>query len=177
MFPGRVRLLIRLCNYTSLQAELCNCFWSSEVPLVQLPSHVQLFVTPWTAARQASLSLTISQSLPKFIFIALVVPSSHLLLWGSLLLLLSIFPSIRDLPNESSVCIRWPKYWNFSFSISIFSEYSGIIPLKLTGLISLLSKGRSGVFSSMTVRRHQFFDGLHSFQSSSHNHTWPLLRP
>ena len=173
-----VRLLIRLCNCTSLQAGLCNCLWSSEVPLVvQLPSHVQLFVTPWSAACQASLSLTISQSLPKFMFIALVMPSSHLMLWHPLLLLPSIFPSIRHLPNEFSVCIRWPKYGSFSFSISIFSEHSGLIPLRLTGLISLLSKGRSGALSSTTVRRHQFFDILPSFQSSFHNCTWPLGRP
>ena len=99
--------------------------------IVQSSSHVQLFVTPWTAARQASLSLTISWSLPKFMFIASVMPSSHLTLWHSLLLLPSIFPSIRDFSNESSVCIRWPRYWSFSSSISPSSEYSGLISLKV----------------------------------------------
>ena len=96
---------------------------------VQWPSCVQLVVTPWTAAHQASLPLTISQSLPKFLFIALVMPSSHLILWCPLLLP-SIFPSIWDFSNELSICIRWPKYWNFSFRISPSSEYSELIPLK-----------------------------------------------
>ena len=87
--------------------------------------------TPWTAARQASFSLTISQSLPKFMFIRLVMPSSHLILWHPLLFLSLIFPSIRDFSNELSLRIRWPKYWSFSFSISPSSEYSGLISLKI----------------------------------------------
>ena len=99
------------------------------VVVVQLLSHVWLFATPWTAARQASLSLTISQSLPKFMSIVLVMPSSNLILWCPLLLLPSIFPSIRDSSNESAVCIRWPKYW--SFSINPSNEYSGLIFLKI----------------------------------------------
>ena len=85
-------------------------------------------VTPWIGARQAFLSLTISWSLFKFMFIALVMPSSHLILWHPLLLS-TMFPSIRDFSSESSVCIRWPKYWSFSFSPS--SEYSGLISLKI----------------------------------------------
>ena len=135
--------------------------------------------TPWTAARQASLSLIISQRLPKFMFIASVMLSSHLILWCPFLLLPSIFPSIRDFSNESSVCIRWPKYWRSSFSMSPSSEYSGLISIKidLIGLISLLSRGLSGVFSSTTVRRYQFFGVLPSLWSSSHNQTWPLGRP
>ena len=84
---------------------------------------------PWTAACPSSLSLTISKSLPKFMSIASVTPSSHLILWHSLLLLPSIFPSIREFFNESDVCIRWPKYWNFSISPS--NEYSGLISLKI----------------------------------------------
>ena len=88
-------------------------------------------VTPWTAARQASLSFTISRSLPKFTFIASVISSSHLNLWCPLLLLPSIFPSIRDFSNESSVHIRWPKYWSFSFSINPSSEHSGLVSLKI----------------------------------------------
>ena len=92
---------------------------------------VQLFVTPWTAACQASLSLIISWSLPKFISIALVMPSSHLILWCPLLLLPSIFPSIRDFSSESAVHIRWPKYWSFSLSISPSNEYLGLISLKV----------------------------------------------
>ena len=136
--------------------------------VVQLPS-VWFFATPWTAARQASLSVTISWSLPKFMLIALVIPSSHLILWHPLLLLPSVFPSIGNFSNKSSVHIKWPKYWSFSFSISPSSEYSGLISLRLTGLISLVSKGLSRVFSSTTVWRHQFFGVLPSLQSSSHN--------
>ena len=126
---------------------------------------------PTDSSTPGLLSLIISRSLPKFMFIALVMPSSHLILWCPLLLLPPIFPSIRDF-SESSVRIRWPKYWSFSFSISTSSEYSlkGWSPLRLTGLISLLSKGLSGVFSSTTVWRHQFFGILLSLWSRSHNH-------
>ena len=87
---------------------------------------VQLFVTPWTAARQASLSFTISQSLPKLMSIESVMPSNHLILCRSLLLLPSIFPRIRVFSNESALCIRWPKDWSFSFSICPSYEYSGL---------------------------------------------------
>ena len=96
---------------------------------VQLPSHLCLFVIPWTVVCQASLSLSISRSLTKSMFIASVMPSNHLILWCPLFLLPSIFPSFRDFSNESSFRIRWPKYW--SFSISPSSEYSGLISLKI----------------------------------------------
>ena len=99
--------------------------------VVQSRSRVHLFATPWTAAHQASLSLIISQNLPKFMSIASVIPSRHLILWCPLLLLPSIFPSIRDFSNELAVYIRWPKYWSFSFSISACGEYSGLISLKI----------------------------------------------
>ena len=98
---------------------------SSHVVVVQLLSHVQLFATPWTAARQASLSFTTSQSLLKLMSIELVMPSNHLILCRPLLFLPSIFLSIRVFSNESVLHIRWPKYW--SFSISPSSEYSGLI--------------------------------------------------
>ena len=104
-------------------------FWVYAV--VQLPSCVWLFATPWTVACQASLSLTISQSLPKFMSIALEMPSSHRILWCPLFLLSSIFPSIRDFSNELAVCNRWPKYWSFSFSISPSNKNSGLISLKI----------------------------------------------
>ena len=107
------------------------CYSQCVLVVVQSPSHVRLFVTPWTAAHQASLSLTISQSLPKFTSISSVMPSSYLILWWPLLLLPSIFPSIRDFSNESSVPIRWPKYWSISFSIAPSREYSGLISLKI----------------------------------------------
>ena len=97
------------------------------VILVQSLSPVQLFVTPWTAAHQASLSFTISWSLLKSIPIELVILSNHLILCRPLLLLLSIFSSIRVFPNELALHIRWPKYWSCSFSISLSNEYSGLI--------------------------------------------------
>ena len=101
------------------------------VVVVKSPSHVWLFLTPWTAAHQASLSLTVSQSLPKFMSISLVMPPIHLIFWCPLLLLPSIFPSIRDFSNKSSIHITWPKYWSFSFSISPSSEYSGLTSFKI----------------------------------------------
>ena len=91
-----------------------------------------------------------------------------------LLLLPSIFPSIRVFPSESVLLIRWPKYWSFSFSISPSNEYSGLISFKMTGLISLLSKELSGVFSSITVQKHQFFNVQPSLWSNSPIHTWLL---
>ena len=90
-------------------------------------SRVQLFVTPWTVAHQASLSITNSWSLLKLMPIELVIPSNHLILCHPLLLLPSIFPSIRIFSNESALRIRWPKYWSFRFSISLSNEYSGLI--------------------------------------------------
>ena len=147
------------------------------IVVVQSLSCVRLFAAPWSVAHQASLSLTISQSLRKFTFMASVMPSSHLILWCPLFLLLSIFSNIRDFSNESSVHVRWPKYWSFSFSISpSIVNIQGWSHLKLTGLVSLLSKGPSGVFSSTTVPGLQFFVTLPSLQSSSHNHMWPLGR-
>ena len=97
---------------------------------VQSISHVQLFATPWTTAQQASLFITNSWSLLKFMSCELVMPSNHLLLCHPLLLLPSVFPSIRVFSNESALHIRWPKYWRFSFSISPFSEYSRLISFK-----------------------------------------------
>ena len=88
-------------------------------------------VTPWSAARQASLSLTISQSLLRFVSIELVMSSNHLVLCRPLLLLPSVFPSIRALSNELALHIRWTKYWSFSFSISPFNEYSGLISVRI----------------------------------------------
>ena len=97
--------------------------------VVQSQSRVQLFETPWTAARQAPLSFTISQSLLKLMSIQLVMPSIHLILCRSLLLP-SIFPSIKVFSNELALCIRWPKYWSVSFSISPSNEYSGLISFR-----------------------------------------------
>ena len=98
---------------------------------VQSLSHVQLLAIPWTAPFQASLSITNSQSLLKFMSMELVMPSNHLMLCGPLLLLPSIFPSIRVFSNESVLPIRWPKYWSFSFSISLPHEYLGLISFRI----------------------------------------------
>ena len=101
---------------------------------VQSLSHVWLFAIPWTAARQASLSITNSWSLPKLMSIELVMPSNHLILCRPLLLLPSIFPSIRVFSNESALCIRWPKYWSFSFNISPSNEHPGLIFFRMDWL-------------------------------------------
>ena len=123
----------------------------------QLLSCVQLFVTPWTAAHQSSLSITKSQRLLKLMSIQSVIPSNHLILSHPLLLLPSIFPSIMVFSNESALLTRWPKYWSFSFSISPSNDYSGLISFRIDWLISLQSKGLSRVFSNITVQKHQFF--------------------
>ena len=136
---------------------------------VQSLSRVWLFVTPWTVACQASLSITNSQSSLRLKSIESVMPSSHLILCHPLFLLPPIPPRIRVFSNESTLRMRWPKYWSFSFSI---------IPSKETpGLISLQSKGLSRVFSNTTVQAHQFFSTQLSSQSNSIIHTWPLEKP
>ena len=111
------------------------------VSSVQSLSHVQLFATPWTAARQASLSITNSWGLLKLMSIELVMPPNHLILCHPLLLLPSVFPSIRVFSNESALQIRWPKYWSFSFSISPSNEYSGLISFRMDRLDLLAVQG------------------------------------
>ena len=108
---------------------------------VQSLSPVQLFATPWTAARQASLSITISWSLLKLMSIESVMPSYHLILCCPLLLLPSIFPSIRDFSNESVLHIKWPKYWSFSSSLSPSNEYSRLISFRIDWLDLLAIQG------------------------------------
>ena len=134
-------------------------------------SHVRFFDIPWTAAHQASLSFTISWSLLKLMSIESVMPSNHLILCRPLLLLPSVFPSIRVFSNESALHIRWPKYWSFSFNISSSNEHPGLTPLEWTSWISLQSKGLSRVFSNTTIQKHQFFAAHPSSQSNSHIHT------
>ena len=116
------------------------CGFSSVQP-VQSLSRVQLFATPWTAAHQASLSITNSRSLLKLMSIESVMPSNHLVLCHPLLFLPSVFPSIRVFSNESVLCIRWPKYWSFSFSISPSNEYSGLISFRMDWLDLLAVQG------------------------------------
>ena len=108
---------------------------------VQSLSRVRLFATPWNAAHQASLSITNFQSLPKLMYIELVMPSNHLILCHPLLLLPSIFPSIRVFSNESALRIRWPKYWSFSSSISPSSEHPGLISFRMDWLDLLAVQG------------------------------------
>ena len=126
---------------------------------------------PWTAACQASLSTTNSQSLLKLMSIELVMPSHHLILCRSLLLPPSTFPSIKIFSNESVLHIRKPKFWSFSFSISPYNEYSGLISFRIYWLDPLQSKGLLTVFSNTTVQKHQFFSPQLSLQSNSHIHT------
>ena len=130
---------------------------SGLISSVQLLSCVQLFMAPWTAAPQASLPITNSQSLLKFMPIESVMPSKHLILYHPLILLPSIFPGIRGFSNDSVLCIRWPKYWSFSFSISPSNEYSGLISFRIDWLDFLQSRGRSRVVSNTIVPKHQLF--------------------
>ena len=134
------------CSHHSSHVTPHNC------RSVQSLSCVRLFVTPWTAARQTSLSIFNSQSLLKLMSIESMMPSNHLILCHPLLLP-SIFPSIRVFSNESVLHIRWPKCWSISFSIRPSNVYSELISF----MISLQSKGLSRVFSNITVQKHQFF--------------------
>ena len=133
-------------------------------------SHVRS-LRPRIAARQASLSITNSRSSPKLISFELVIPSSHLILCHPLLLLPPIPPSIRVFSNESTLQMRRPKYWSFSFRSVLPMNTQDWPPLRWTGWISLESKGLSRVFSNTTVQKHQFFNAQCSSQSSSHIHT------
>ena len=128
-----------------------------EIRSVQLLIHVRLSVTPWTAARQASLSITNSQSLLKLMSINSVMPSNRLILCHPLLLPPSLFLSIRVFSKESVLHIRWPKYWNFRFSISSSNEYSGLISFRMDCVGSPCSPRDSRVFPNTTVQKHQFF--------------------
>ena len=132
--PFSTLLLLHLCHTPSSLEQ-------SQFSSVQLLSHIQLFVTPWTAACQASLSITNSWSLLRFVSIESVMPSNHLILCHPLLLLPSIFPNIRVFNNESVPCIRWPKYWSFSFSVSPSNEYSGLISFRMDWLDLLAVQG------------------------------------
>ena len=124
---------------------------------VQSLSHVRLCVTLWTAALQASLSTTNSSSLLKLMSIKSVMPSNHLILCHPLLLLPSIFLSIRVFSNEPVLHIRWPKYWSFTSASVLPMNIQDWLPLGWTGWISLQSKGLSRILSNTTVQKHQFF--------------------
>ena len=161
-------------------------FWDLELELwllqvhkfssVQSLSSVRLFATPWITARQASVSITNSRSSLKLTSIESVMPSSHLMLCRPFLLPPPIPPSIRVFSNESTLYMRWPKYWSFSLSIIPSKEHPGLISFRMDWLISLQSKGLSRVFNT-TVQKHQFFGAQLSSQSYSHIHTWPQEKP
>ena len=130
---------------------------------VQLLSCVQLFVTPWNAARQTSLSITNSQNLVKLMSIDSVMPSNHLILCHPLLFLPSIFPSIRVFSKESVLPIRWPKYWSFTFSISLSNEHSGLISHRMDWLNLLVVQGtlesllQHRISKALILQRSTFF--------------------
>ena len=130
-----------LCTQKCLRKILFAFLITHHFSLVQSLSRVRLFVTPWTTARQASLFITNSQSLPKLIFIEVVMLSNHLILCRPLLLMPSIFPRIRVFSNESALHIRWPKYWSFSFNISLSDEHSGLISFGMDWLDLLAVQG------------------------------------
>ena len=144
---------------------------------VQLPSHVGLFMSPGAAACQASLSLTVSWSLHKFMSVESVMPSNHLILCHPLLLLPSIFPSIRVFSNEWVLHIRWPKYWRFSFSISPSNEYSGVISFRIDWFDLLAAQGTLKSLPQHHSLKASILQHSAFLWSSSHIHTWLLKKP
>ena len=132
---------------------------------------------PWTTTHEASLFLTISWSLPKFMPIESVMQFNHLILCHPVLLLPSIFPSIRIFSSEPAVPIKWPNYWSFNFSISPSKEHSGLIFFKIDWLYPLAFQGTLKSLTNTTVWKHQFLGALPSLLSSSHICTWLLERP
>ena len=151
-------------------AQICVCW------IVQSLSLVWLLATPWTAALQASQSFTISWSLFKLLSIESVMLSNHLILCR-LLLLPSVFPSIRVFSNGSAFPIRWPTFGASALALVLPVSIQGWFPLGLTCLISLLSKGLSRVFCRTTIGKHQFFRAQPSLWSNAHIHTWLLEKP
>ena len=148
-------------------------FISCSVSPVQSLSCVWLLATPWTAARQASLTITNSQSLLKLMSIESVMPSNHLILCRPLLLPPSTFPSIRIFSNESVLCIRWPKYWSFSFSISPSNEYSRLISFRNSWFDCLAVQGTLKSFLQHSNSKASIL-GHSAAWSNSHIHTWLL---
>ena len=138
-------------------AQFIHLYISIQFNSFQSLSCVRLFVTPWTAARQVSLSLINTQSLLKFMSIEPVMPSSQLIFCHPLLLLPSIFLSIRVFSNESVLCLRWPKYWNFSFSISPSKEIPGLISFRMDWLDLLAVQGTLKSLLQHHSSKHHFF--------------------
>ena len=153
--------------------KMCSTPFSSAQSL----SRVRLFATPWITARQASLSITRSRSLFKLMSIKSVMPSSHLILCRPLLLLPPIPLSIKVFYNKSTLCMRWPKYWSFSFSISPSNEHPGLISFRMDWLDLLAVQGILKTLlqhhsSKASILQHSAFFTVHS-----HIHTWPLEKP
>ena len=148
-----------------------------KVSSFQSLSCVQLFATPWTAACQASLSITNCQSLPKPKHIESMMPANHLILCCPLLLLPSIFPSIRVFSNKSSLRIRWPKYWSFSINISPSNEHPGLISFSIQWLDLLAVQGTLKSLLQHHSSKHQLFCTQLFLYSNSHIHTWLLEKP
>ena len=149
---------------------VCACEVTSVI-VVQALSRVRLFATPWTAARRASLSITISQSLLRLLSIESVMPSNHLILCRPILLLPSIFPRSWVFSNESALLIRWPKYWSFSFSTSPSNEYSGLISFRIDWFYLLAVQGTLKSLLQHCIHKYQFFGAQPSLWSSSHINT------
>ena len=158
-----------------LSHRILNPWKGCQFSSVHLLSCVQLFATPWTAARQASLSITSSQSSSRLTSIESVMPSSHLSLCHPLPLLPSIFPSIRIFSSESVLHIRWPNYW--SFTISPSSEHSGLISFRTDWFHLLAVQGTLKSLLNTTVQKHQFFGTQLSLWSNAHDHTRLLEKP
>ena len=157
--------------YTVFWGDVQNSLSGLVSQSVQSLHHVLLFTTPWTAACQASLSITNSWSVLKLMSIESVMPSNHLILCHPLLLLSSIFTSIRVFSNESVLCITWSKYWSFSFSISPSNEYSGLILFRMDWFDLLVIRGTLKYLLQQlfnTVEKHQFFGTQPLLLSSSH---------
>ena len=166
------RCVFQFCTVTWASSSTSVCLSLFLCLSSSVAQSFRLFVTPWTAARQAFMSITNSWSLLKPVSIGLVIPSNHLILCHPLLLLIS--PSIRVFSSESVLCIRWPKYWSFSFIISSFNEYSRLIsfkPLRIDWLDLLAVQGTLKSLLQHTVQKHQFFSAQASLWSNSHIHT------
>ena len=145
-----------LASLVSILLTLLRNSSHKSISSAQLLSCVQLFVTPWTTARQASLSITNSRSLLKLMSTELVMPSNHLILCHPLFILPSIFSTIRVFSNESVLCIRWPKYWSFGFSISPSNEYLRLISFRIDWFGLLTVQGTLKSLLHPTVLKHQF---------------------
>ena len=178
LFEIYYNLWISMCLilWIFLGQEQYLLLWDIQFNSVQSLSRVRLFATPWTAAHQASLSITNSRSPPKPMSIESVMPFNHLILRRPLLLLPSIFRSIRIFSNESALHIRWPKYWSFSFNISPSNEHPGLISFRMDWLDLLAVRGT--LKSSPTPQFKSINSSeLSLLHSPTHIHTWSLEKP